>query len=79
MPLARGDAVAVVDLDHLAVAARPFGRNDTPRRCRTDGGAVIVAEINFGVHGGAAEEWVNADAKAGRDIGRAGRGLRSGT
>jgi hypothetical protein len=30
MPLARGDAVAVVDLDHPAVAACPFGRYDTP-------------------------------------------------
>jgi hypothetical protein len=27
------------------------------------------------VHGGAAEEWVNANAKAGRDIGRAGQGF----
>src|SRR5437764_14647739 len=61
--VARCDPVAVVDLDHLAVAAGPFGRDDMARCRGADQRAVLVAQIDPGMHSRAAEKRIDPDAK----------------
>src|SRR5689334_6787253 len=56
MRVARGKAVAVIDLDHLAVAAVPARDRHRPgggRACRLAG---VGAEVEAGVHRGCPDE-----------------------
>src|SRR3954447_16111264 len=68
MAVAGRKAVAVVDFDHAAVAARPSRRD----HLAVGGGAHGIthrgAEIEPGVHRRTAEERVAADAEAGGEL-----------
>src|SRR5882672_688058 len=61
-------AVAVIDFDHAAVAASPSRRDHFSVRGRPHRVAHGGAEIEPGVHGGAAEEWIAADSEAGSEF-----------
>src|SRR5688500_13225222 len=65
MPVARREPVAVVDLDHLAVAALPSGNGDAAVGGGARRIAGLAAEIDAGVHGRRADERIDAHAKAG--------------
>src|SRR3981189_2913207 len=59
--IAGRQAVAVVDFDPAAVAAGPSRRHHFSIRGRAHGVARRGAEIETGVHGGAAEEGIAAN------------------
>src|SRR5882672_7053580 len=61
-------AVAVIDFDHAAIAASPSRRDHFSVRGRPHRVAHGCAEIEPGVHGGAAEEWIAADSEAGSEF-----------
>ena len=65
MPVAGREPVAVVDLDHLAVAALPAGDRDVAVGGRAHRIAGLAAEIQAGVHRGRADERIDAHAEAG--------------
>ncbi len=73
MAVARGDSIAVIDLDHVAVTPRSFGSNHTAGGRGADGRAIIVAKVDAGVHRRAAEKWI--DPNAPQPIGRQHRFL----
>src|SRR5580692_12909800 len=50
MAVAGGEAIAVVDLDHLAIAAAPAGRRHCSRSRSMGRLAIGAAEIDAGVH-----------------------------
>src|SRR5215218_3114448 len=62
------EAVAVVDLDHAAVAAGIFGRRDRAGGGRPRVGAVFGLEVEPGVHRRSAGEGIDAHAEAAREI-----------
>src|SRR3954463_10531961 len=65
------DAVAVVDLDEVAVAAIvPLGAVDNAVGGRVDRSADRAGEIDSRVHGGAAPERIGADSEAGGEVDR---------
>src|SRR5690242_12099130 len=67
MAVARGQPVAMVDLDHAAIAAAPARRDHLAVGGGADGIAGLSAEIEAGVHRGPAEEGIGAHAEAGRE------------
>src|SRR5262249_9455036 len=71
----RRQPVAMIDLDHLAVAAAPAGRSDLAGRGRADRVAHIAAHVEPGMHGERAHERIHSDAEAGRCIDLAGEWL----
>src|SRR4051812_18972198 len=71
MAVAGLDALAVVDLDEIAVAAAvPFGAVDDAVGGGVDRGAERAGEIDPGMHGGAAAERIGADAEAAGEVHR---------
>ena len=71
--------VAVIDLDHFAVAAAPAG-GGRPCRCgRVDRVAGVAAEIESGVHAPARAEWIDAHAEREAVSISPFTGLRTGT
>src|SRR5260221_12390045 len=64
MPVAGRDAVAVVDLDHVAVAAGVGGRDYGAAGRGARGGAHGRAEIDAGVHGRAPADGGHARPEA---------------
>src|SRR5271166_741556 len=66
MPVAGGESAAVIDFDHAAVAAAPACFDDGPGRGCVDRISAIPTEIDPGVHGRAAEEWIAPHAEARR-------------
>src|SRR6185312_578448 len=61
--VARGKAVAVVDLDHVAVAALAPGDRHAPGRGRVHRIADVAAHVEAGVHRRAMQERVHAHAE----------------
>src|SRR5262245_15422796 len=78
MAVAGGQPVAVVDLDHAAVAALPAGGNDLAVGGGADGIAGGGAEIQARMHRGPAEEGITAHAEAGGEFDFADDGLAIG-
>src|SRR5690606_34404883 len=72
------EPVAVVDLDHLAIAAIPSGRDDGAAGGRMDGVAGGAAHIEAGMHRRPAQERVGAHAETGTVIERSGDRLAYG-
>ena len=50
MTVARGQSIAMVDFDHVAIAARGAGCDDAASGCCHDGPAEFLAQIDTGVH-----------------------------
>src|SRR5262245_31735312 len=65
MAVARRQSVAVIDPDHLAVAAAPSGGDDLAGRGGAHRIADVAAEVEARVHGQRADERVHAHAEAG--------------
>src|SRR3954466_5138438 len=61
-------AVAVIDLDHLAIAALPAGECHCAVRGRTHRVPRIAAHVEAGVHRGRFQEWIDPHAEARRGI-----------
>src|SRR5262245_13449011 len=61
--VARRDAVAVVDLDHLAVAALPAGECHRAVRGCAHRVAGLAAHVEAGVHRRRFQEWINPHAE----------------
>src|SRR6478609_9364636 len=78
MAVAGGKPVAMVDLDHAAVAAAPARIDDLAVCGRAHGIARLGAEIEAGVHRGPAEEGIAAHAEAGGELDFADDGLAVG-
>src|SRR5690348_5531930 len=81
MAVARGDAVAVIDLDEPAIAAALADEADASRRGGEDRLAVATAKIEPGMEGRAPAERVAAHAEAAgaaRLARRTARGHRGG-
>src|ERR1700722_20506783 len=72
MTVAGGKAVAVIDLDHLAVAAAPAGRRHRSRRRGVGRLAVAAAELDTRVHRRHMQERIDAHAERRREIDLAG-------
>src|SRR5204862_476583 len=70
--VARCHAVAVVDLDHLAVAALPAGECHRAVCGRAHRVARLAAHVETGVHRRRFQEWINPHAEARRGIDLAG-------
>src|SRR6266702_400941 len=68
MSIAGGEAVAVVELDHLAVAATPAGGRHRAVRRGADRIAYLRVDIQSRVHGGGAEERIDARAEARHEV-----------
>src|SRR5215467_5178023 len=68
MAIARRQPVAVIDLDHAAIAAGPSGRNDLAVGGSADEIACLCAKVETGVHGGSAEKRIAAHAEAGGEF-----------
>src|SRR5262249_32004310 len=68
-------AVAVIDLNHLAVAAAPSRRHPLAGRGGAHRVAGIGAHVEAGVHGERADERVHAHAEAGAELHLAGERL----
>src|SRR5215831_18000286 len=64
MAVTRRQPVAMVDLDHAAIAAAPARRYHLAVRGRAHGIAHRGAEIEAGMHRGPTEEGIAADAEA---------------
>ena len=62
MSVARLDALAVVDLDEIAVATRPLGAIHVPIGGGINRGADRAGNIHAGMHRCSAAEWIGADA-----------------
>src|SRR5438045_3211082 len=75
MAVAGGEAVAMVDLDHAAIAALPAGCDDLAVGGGTHGIAGGGAEIQARVHRGPSQEGVAAHAEAGGELDFADDGL----
>src|SRR3954468_18391377 len=75
MCVARRKAIAVIDLDHLAVTAVPAGRRDGTGSSRAGGLAGIGADVDTGVHRRPAHEWVLTHPEAGGPFQFAGHRL----
>src|SRR3954453_2657287 len=68
MAVAGCEAIAVIDLDHAAVAAGPAGRDDLAVGGDANGIAARGAEVEPGVHRGPAQERIAAHAEAGGEF-----------
>src|SRR3954465_6236427 len=68
MPVTGRKTVAVVDLDHLAVAAAPAGSGHRAGRGGVDCLAGFAAEVDAGVHRWPAEERIEPHAESGRQV-----------
>src|SRR5262245_47104554 len=68
MPVAGGEPVAVVDLDHAAIAALPARCDDLAVGGGADGIAGGGAEIQARVHRGPSQEGIAAHAEAGGEL-----------
>src|SRR5690349_15144113 len=68
MAVAGGQPVAVVDLDHAAIAAAPARRDHLAVGSGAHGIAGLGAEIEAGVHRGSTEEGIASHAEAGREL-----------
>src|SRR4051794_15338278 len=68
MAVAGRKSVAMVDFDHAAVTAAPPRRDDLSVRGRAHRIAGRGPEIKAGVHGGAPQKWIAADAEAGSEF-----------
>src|SRR5689334_8809118 len=64
--------VAVVDLDHLAIAAAPACNSHRAAGSGVNGIADLGAEIEAGMHGGPAQERIDPHAESGDDLAVAG-------
>src|SRR5205823_11852533 len=78
MAVAGGEAVAEVDLDHAAVAAAPAGAGHGAIGGGAHRFAGLAAEIQSGVHGGRADERIDAHAVDRRQVDLAGDRLAQG-
>src|SRR6266567_601678 len=72
MRVAGRQSVAVVDLDHLAVAAVPAGMGHGPGGGSAHRLAFLPAQIDAGVHGRTVEEGVDPDPESRGQIDLAG-------
>src|SRR5665213_3929899 len=63
MPITGRKPAAVIDLDHLAVAAGPAGDADGAGGGGVDRFADLAAEVDAGVHCRLVNEWIHADAE----------------
>src|SRR5436309_9817130 len=61
--VARRDAIAMIDLDHVAVAAGIVRGDHRAARGRPHGVTCRAEEVDPGMHGGAAEERIHARAE----------------
>ena len=68
MAIACREPIAVVDLDHPAIAAAPAGGDHRSGCCHTDCFSGVAAKINAGMHRRAAEEGIDAHAEARRRV-----------
>src|SRR6266568_2651720 len=66
--VARREAVAMVDLDHVAVAAAPARGFDDAVGGGADRVAGLAAEVEAAMHRGPAQEGVRPHTEAGRQI-----------
>src|SRR6185437_530393 len=65
MTVAGGEPVAMVDLDHLAVAAGPARGLHAAGRCGMDVFTDGAAKVEAGVHRRLMKKWIHAHAEAG--------------
>src|SRR5262245_14769379 len=72
MGISRRKPVAVIDLDHLAVAAAPSGMAHGSGRGGAHRLAFVSAQIDAGVHRCSVEKRIDADAESGAHVDLAG-------